>query len=235
MALTAQGRIELYAGTPRTGWEAVERSWPALKRTGLFRIQSVRITARQIRASCGVAASHTAPSGSAPLLAAAERDAAAIAAERAPYSAPTAALLTAGVAARRGAATAPDRRTAGSSTASGTRSQALSANRTRGPTNPPRDRAHRPTRGNAAGVRRHRSPRRNRSAARHRASVGRCAHPSGVGAEHDQIAVLGGFCIHLRSVAESILAVGAEPHLHWGIRGNAAGGRGCSRHGQGMK
>jgi len=102
MALTAQGRIELYAGTPRTGWEAVERSWPALKRTGLFRIQSVRITARQIRASCGVAASHTAPSGSAPLLAAAERDAAAIAAERAPYSAPTAALLTAGVAARRG-------------------------------------------------------------------------------------------------------------------------------------
>ena len=102
MALTAQGRIELYAGTPRTGWEAVERSWPALKRTGLFRIQSVRITARQIRASCGVAASHTAPSGPAPLLAAAERDAAAIAAERAPYSAPTAALLTAGVAARRG-------------------------------------------------------------------------------------------------------------------------------------
>ncbi len=102
MALTAQGRIELYAGTPRTGWEAVERSWPALKRTGLFRIQSVRITARQIRASCGVAVSHTAPSGSAPLLAAAERDAAAIAAERAPYSAPTAALLTAGVAARRG-------------------------------------------------------------------------------------------------------------------------------------
>ncbi len=102
MALTAQGRIELYAGTPRTGWEAVERSWPALKRTGLFRIQSVRITARQIRASCGVAASHTAPSGSAPLLAAAERDAAAIAAERAPYSTPTAALLTAGVAARRG-------------------------------------------------------------------------------------------------------------------------------------
>ena len=102
MALTAQGRIELYAGTPRTGWEAVERSWPALKRTGLFRIQSVRITARQIRASCGVAVSHTAPSGSAPLLAAAERDAAAIAAERAPYSTPTAALLTAGVAARRG-------------------------------------------------------------------------------------------------------------------------------------
>lgn len=102
MALTAQGRIELYAGTPRNGWEAVERSWPALKRTGLFRIQSVRITARQIRASCGVAASHTAPSDSAPLLAAAERDAAAIAAERAPYSAPTAALLTAGVAARRG-------------------------------------------------------------------------------------------------------------------------------------
>src|SRR2546427_7530300 len=41
--------------------------------TTLFRS---RITARQIRASCGVAASHTAPSDSAPLLAAAERDAA---------------------------------------------------------------------------------------------------------------------------------------------------------------
>ena len=101
MATTAQGRIELYAGTPRNGWEAIERAWPALRRTGLFRIQSVRTTARQIRASCCIGASHTAPATAAPLLAAAERDAAAIAAERAPYCAPTAALLRAGVAAER--------------------------------------------------------------------------------------------------------------------------------------
>ncbi len=102
MAMTAQGRIELYAGTPRNGWEAIARSWPALTRTGLFRIQSVRTASRQIRASCGIGASHTARGNAASLLAAAERDAAAIAAEHAPYCAPTAALLTAGVAAGRG-------------------------------------------------------------------------------------------------------------------------------------
>jgi tetratricopeptide (TPR) repeat protein len=101
MAMTAQGRIELYAGAARTGWEAIGRSWPALKRTGLFRIQSVRTAARQIRASCGIGASRTTPAGTA-LLAAAERDAAAIAAERAPYCAPTAALLTAAVVMVRG-------------------------------------------------------------------------------------------------------------------------------------
>src|SRR5437667_123250 len=102
MAMTAQGRIELYAGTPRNGWEAIERAWPALRRTGLFRIQAARTTARQTRASCGIGASRTAHAGAASLLAAAERDAAAIAAERASYCAPTAALLRAGVAARRG-------------------------------------------------------------------------------------------------------------------------------------
>ena len=114
MALTAQGRIELYAGTPRNGWEAIERSWPALKRNGLFRVQAVRTTAYQIRASCGIGASRATPSGAAPLLATAERDAAAIAAERAPYSAPSAALITAGVAAARGdeAAAARELRTA---------------------------------------------------------------------------------------------------------------------------
>jgi hypothetical protein len=79
-----------------------------LSRTGLFRIQSVRTAARQIRASCGLGASRTGRRGAsgggrtAALLAAAERDAAAIAAERAPYCAPTAALLTAAVAAGRG-------------------------------------------------------------------------------------------------------------------------------------
>ncbi len=109
MATTAQGRIELYAGTPRNGWEAIERAWPALRRTGLFRIQSVRTTARQIRASCCIGASHTAPATAAPLLAAAERDAAAIAAERAPYCAPSAALLRAGVAAQRGNEAAAER------------------------------------------------------------------------------------------------------------------------------
>jgi len=109
MAMTAQGRIELYAGSARNGWEAIERSWPALRRTGLFRIQSVRTASRQIRASCGIGASHTDRAGAAPLLAAAERDAAAIAAERAAYCAPTAALLTAGVAARRGDADAAAR------------------------------------------------------------------------------------------------------------------------------
>lgn len=102
MAITAQGRIELYAGTARQGWEAIERSWPALKRNGLFRVQAVRTTAHQIRATCGIGASRETPRGAAPLLATAERDAAAIAAERAPYTAPVAALIRAGVAAARG-------------------------------------------------------------------------------------------------------------------------------------
>lgn len=102
MAMTARGRIELYAGTPRAGWEAVERSWPALRRTGLFRIQSVRIAARQIRATCAIGTSGAMSGSETRLLATVERDAAAIAAERAPYSGPTAALIIAGVAAGRG-------------------------------------------------------------------------------------------------------------------------------------
>jgi eukaryotic-like serine/threonine-protein kinase len=102
MAMTARGRIELYAGTPRDGWDAIERSWPALTHTGLFRIQSVRIAARQIRATCGIGTSRGASGAAARLLGAVERDAAAIAAERAPYSAPMAALITAAVAAGRG-------------------------------------------------------------------------------------------------------------------------------------
>jgi len=102
MAMTARGRIELYAGTPQNGWEVIERSWPALRRTGLLRIQSVRIAGRQIRAACRIGASRATPAAAAPLLAAAERDARAIAGEGAPYSAPTAALVMAGVAARRG-------------------------------------------------------------------------------------------------------------------------------------
>src|SRR6266700_3531246 len=109
MAMTAQARLELYAGTARQGWEAIEWAWPALTRTGLFRIQSVRTASRQVRASGGIGASHTAPAGAAPLLAVAERDAAAIAAERAPYCAPTAALLRAGVAAERGDEAAAER------------------------------------------------------------------------------------------------------------------------------
>ena len=60
-------------------------------------------------------------------------------------------------------------------------------------------------------------------------------HAPRVGAEHDQIAVLGRPGVHFRPVAEQILAVGAEPHLHWRIRSAAAGGRGCSRRGQGME
>jgi len=102
MAMTARGRIELYAGTPQNGWEVIERSWPALRRTGLLRIQSVRIAGRQIRAACRIGASRATPAAAAPLLAAAEVDARAIAGEGAPYSAPTAALVMAGVAARRG-------------------------------------------------------------------------------------------------------------------------------------
>src|SRR5437667_10263807 len=70
MAMTAQGRIELYAGTPQNGWEVIERSWPALRRTGLLRIQSVRIAGRQIRAACRIGASRATPAAAAPLLAA---------------------------------------------------------------------------------------------------------------------------------------------------------------------
>ncbi len=109
MAMTAAGRIHLYAGNPRDGWNDMLKSWSTLEHTGLFRIQSIRIAARQIRASCAVAASRTAPEGARPLLDIAERDARHLERESAEYAAPFAQLLHAAISRSRGDQTAAGR------------------------------------------------------------------------------------------------------------------------------
>src|SRR5439155_757503 len=59
--------------------------------------------------------------------------------------------------------------------------------------------------------------------------------PADVGAQHDQIAVFGGSGIHLRPIAELIVAIGIEPHANGGLCGDLARGRGRGRRAQSMK
>src|SRR5437899_1644688 len=51
--------------------------------------------------------------------------------------------------------------------------------------------------------------------------------PARVGAQHHEIAVLGGFVVDLSTIALLIVAIGVEPHPHRRIWGNAASG--CGR------
>lgn len=98
MAMTAEGRINLYAGRPGEAWEQISQAWPDFERAGLRRIQSVRITSCQLRASCAVAACRVLPGERVRLFGTAERDIQSLAGENAQWSLALACLLRAGVA-----------------------------------------------------------------------------------------------------------------------------------------
>jgi tetratricopeptide (TPR) repeat protein len=55
--LYAQGEIHLYEGHGVQAWDLVSRTWPALRRSALLRIQNVRIESYYLRARCALGAS----------------------------------------------------------------------------------------------------------------------------------------------------------------------------------
>jgi len=54
--LIARTQIDLYTGDAQAGWARLEREWPALRRSGLLRLQHTRIVATHLEARAAVAA-----------------------------------------------------------------------------------------------------------------------------------------------------------------------------------
>lgn len=96
----AYTQIDIYTGQLIEGWRRLTERWPALERSMNLRIQFTRIEARHLRARCAVALA--AQNGDRRVLAAAERDAAAIYGERMSWGLPLVESIRAGVAAVRG-------------------------------------------------------------------------------------------------------------------------------------
>jgi hypothetical protein len=95
--LLARTHVALYTGQTAEGLALVDARWKPLGRALLFRVVSIRILARYLRARLALA------DGSAPMLARAEEDARAIARERMEWSRPIVDLLQAAVDHARGA------------------------------------------------------------------------------------------------------------------------------------
>ena len=99
----ARGEIDLYAGRPERAWQRLAAQWSAFRRSLLPRVQAVKIEALYLRARTALAlAAGSGPREARALIAAAERDARALAAERMPWGDGQAALARAGVAVARG-------------------------------------------------------------------------------------------------------------------------------------
>jgi tetratricopeptide (TPR) repeat protein len=96
----SRAQIDLYQGRFEDAHRRIEERWPALAASMNLRIQFVKIEALHLRARCAVALAGK--SGDRKLLAAAERDAKRIYAERMAWALPLAESIRAGVAAVRG-------------------------------------------------------------------------------------------------------------------------------------
>jgi serine/threonine protein kinase/tetratricopeptide (TPR) repeat protein len=107
--LLARTNLALYEGSTREGLALLATRWDRLDRALLFRVQSIRILARFMRARLEVAEGLARGKEGAPLLAAAARDARAIAGERMEWSKPLADLIHAACARARGDAAATRR------------------------------------------------------------------------------------------------------------------------------
>jgi hypothetical protein len=59
--LIARTHIDLYTGDGGAAWERMEKTWPALARSGLLRLQHTRVVASHLRARTAVAAAIVAP------------------------------------------------------------------------------------------------------------------------------------------------------------------------------
>jgi hypothetical protein len=97
-----QAQLHLYRGEGEAAHAEMARSWPALRRSLLLRIQAIRVFAIDQRARCAIMAARESSSRRNALLAAAESDARRLAREGAPWAAALGELLRAGVADVRG-------------------------------------------------------------------------------------------------------------------------------------
>jgi hypothetical protein len=95
-AVISENQIDLYAGDAERAWLRMEQSWPGFERSLLLRSQTVLVSALFARAVAALA------TGRPERVALAARTARALEREGAPYTAPLAQLLDAGVALRRG-------------------------------------------------------------------------------------------------------------------------------------
>ncbi len=100
--LLAEVQTELYAGFPEIAWRVLIDRWPALRRSFLLRIQTVRFSALHARARAAVALAEREPDRRAELLADAERSAKELARDHHAWGVPLATLIRAGVARLRG-------------------------------------------------------------------------------------------------------------------------------------
>jgi hypothetical protein len=98
----AEVQTELYVGAPDVAWRVLMDRWPALGRSFLLRIQTVRFMALHARARTAIALAEREPAGRATLLADAERSASQLARDRTAWGLPLAALARAGIARVRG-------------------------------------------------------------------------------------------------------------------------------------
>jgi hypothetical protein len=100
--LCGQVECSLYSGDGAAAWRHVEPRWPALKRSLILRVQSVRIHSLFLRARSAIAAGAEAGGEKDELLEIARKDARRIEKERMPWGNALARLLRAGIASVRG-------------------------------------------------------------------------------------------------------------------------------------
>jgi len=100
--LFAEVQTELYVGAPDVAWRVLMERWPALRRSFLLRIQTVRFMALHARARAAIALAERDPAQREALLADAEHCASQLARDRGAWGAPLAALTRAGIARLRG-------------------------------------------------------------------------------------------------------------------------------------
>jgi eukaryotic-like serine/threonine-protein kinase len=98
-------QIRLYTGDPLAAWEHLERGWSSFRRSGLLRVQNIRIEAWLLRGRVAVAlasGSGARPAERSTFLRRAEGAARRLDRERGVHAVPTAALFRAGLASARG-------------------------------------------------------------------------------------------------------------------------------------
>jgi hypothetical protein len=101
-SMIADSQVDLYRGDAVAALEQVTSKWPALKKSMLLRVQSLRIAVLEQRARAAVAASYVPGQPRDALLALADRDRAAIAGDNHPRGRALAMMLGASIAAARG-------------------------------------------------------------------------------------------------------------------------------------
>jgi serine/threonine protein kinase len=100
--VVAEAQCDLYEGKAMAGYDRMTGAWPALRRSMLLRVQSIRLAALEQRARCAVAAAVQAPARRDELLAAAEENVRLMQREKNDVGDAQAALLRACIAAVRG-------------------------------------------------------------------------------------------------------------------------------------